>query len=44
VYGIEERFGFVKVPVADVRVEHQVKIADFIDISASSAKSSAPTQ
>ena len=26
---IEERFGFVKVSVADVRVEHQVKIADF---------------
>ena len=30
VEGIEERFGFVKVSVADVRVEHQVKIADFI--------------
>jgi len=29
VEGIEERFGFVKVSVADVRVEHQVKIADF---------------
>ena len=28
--GIEERFGFVKVSVADVRVEHQVKIADFM--------------
>ena len=27
---IEERFGFVKVSVADVRVEHQVKIADFM--------------
>jgi hypothetical protein len=30
VEGIEERFGFVKVSVADVRVEHQVKIADFM--------------
>src|SRR6516225_3381351 len=30
VEGIEERFGFVKVSVADVRVEHQVKIADFL--------------
>ena len=29
VEGIEERFGLVKVSVADVRVEHQVKIADF---------------
>jgi hypothetical protein len=29
VEGIEERFGIVKVSVADVRVEHQVKIADF---------------
>jgi hypothetical protein len=29
VEGIEERFGTVKVSVADVRVEHQVKIADF---------------
>jgi hypothetical protein len=29
VEGIEERFGVVKVSVADVRVEHQVKIADF---------------
>jgi hypothetical protein len=29
VHGIEERFGVVKVSVADVRVEHQVKIADF---------------
>jgi len=30
VEGIEERFGVVKVSVADVRVEHQVKIADFM--------------
>ena len=30
VEGIEERFGTVKVPVAEVRVEHQVKIADFM--------------
>ena len=30
VEGIEERFGFVKVSVADVRVEHQVKIANFM--------------
>jgi|SRR5215469_7335915 len=30
VEGIEERFGFVTVSVADVRVEHQVKIADFM--------------
>jgi hypothetical protein len=30
VEGIEERFGFVKVSVADVHVEHQVKIADFM--------------
>ena len=30
VEGIEERFGLVKVSVADVRVEHQVKIADFM--------------
>ena len=28
VEGIEERFGFVKVSVAEVRVGHQVKIAD----------------
>ena len=28
--GIEERFGIVRVSVAEVRVEHQVKIADFI--------------
>jgi hypothetical protein len=27
---IEERFGIVKVSVAEVRVEHQVKIADFV--------------
>ena len=26
----EERFGVVKVSVADVHVEHQVRIADFI--------------
>ena len=30
VEGIEEQFGIVKVSVADVRVEHQVKIADFM--------------
>ena len=30
VEGIEERFGSVKVSVAEVRVEHQVKIADFM--------------
>ena len=30
VEGIEERFGVVKVSVADVRVEHQVKIAEFM--------------
>ena len=30
VEGIEERFGSVKVSVADVRVEHQVKITDFM--------------
>ena len=30
VEGIEERFGTAKVSVADVRVEHQVKIADFM--------------
>ena len=30
VEGIEERFGIVKVSVAEVRVEHQVKIADFM--------------
>ena len=30
VEGIEERFGTVKVSVADVRVDHQVKIADFM--------------
>ena len=30
VEGIEERFGVVKVSVTDVRVEHQVKIADFM--------------
>jgi hypothetical protein len=29
-WGIEERFGIVKVSVAEVRVEHQVKIADFM--------------
>jgi hypothetical protein len=29
VEGIEERFGIVKVSVAEVRVEHQVKIPDF---------------
>jgi len=29
VEGIEERFGIVKVSVAEVRVEHQVKIAEF---------------
>ena len=28
--GIEERFGIVRVSVAEVRVEHQVKIADFM--------------
>jgi hypothetical protein len=28
VEGIEERFGLVKVSVAEVRVEHQVKTAD----------------
>ena len=27
--GLAERYGTVKVSVADVRVEHQVKIADF---------------
>jgi hypothetical protein len=27
---IEERFGIVKVSVAEVRVEHQVKIVDFM--------------
>jgi hypothetical protein len=27
--GIEERFGSVKVAVTDVRIEHEVKIADF---------------
>jgi len=30
VEGIEERFGFVRVSIAEVRVEHQVKIADFM--------------
>ena len=30
VEGIEERFGIVKGAVAEVRVEHQVKIADFL--------------
>jgi hypothetical protein len=30
VEGLEERFGTVKVSVADVRVEHQVKVADFM--------------
>jgi hypothetical protein len=30
VEGIEERFGTVKISVAEVRVEHQVKIADFM--------------
>jgi len=30
VEGIEERFGIVKVSVAEVRIEHQVKIADFM--------------
>jgi hypothetical protein len=30
VEGIEERFGTVKVSVTDARVEHQVKIADFM--------------
>ena len=30
VEGIEERFGIVKVSVSEVRVEHQVKIADFM--------------
>jgi hypothetical protein len=30
VEGVEERFGMVKVSVAEVRVEHQVKIADFM--------------
>ena len=30
VEGIEERFGPVKVSVADVRVEHQVKITDLM--------------
>jgi phosphoribosylformimino-5-aminoimidazole carboxamide ribonucleotide (ProFAR) isomerase len=30
VEGIQEQFGVVKVSVADVRVEHQVKIADFM--------------
>lgn len=30
VEGIEERFGTVKVSVAEVHVEHQVKIADFM--------------
>jgi hypothetical protein len=29
VEGVQEQFGVVKVSVADVRVEHQVKIADF---------------
>jgi hypothetical protein len=29
VEGIDQRFGLVKVSVANVRVEHQVKIADF---------------
>lgn len=29
VEGIDERLGVVRVSVADVRVEHQVKIADF---------------
>jgi phosphoribosylformimino-5-aminoimidazole carboxamide ribonucleotide (ProFAR) isomerase len=29
VEGVQEQFGVVKVAVADVRVEHQVKIADF---------------
>jgi hypothetical protein len=28
VEGIQEQFGIVKISVADVRVEHQVKIAD----------------
>jgi hypothetical protein len=27
--GIDDRFGVVKVSVADVRVEHEVKVADF---------------
>jgi hypothetical protein len=30
VEGIEERLGTVKVSIAEVRVEHQVKIADFM--------------
>ena len=30
VEGIEERFGMVKVSVAEVRVEHQVRIADLM--------------
>jgi len=30
VEGIEERFGIVMVSVSEVRVEHQVKIADFM--------------
>jgi len=30
VEGIEEGFGFVKVSVADVRVEHQVRVADLM--------------
>jgi hypothetical protein len=30
VEGIQEQFGVVKVSVADVRVEHKVKIADFM--------------
>ena len=30
VEGIEERFGTVKVSVAEVRVEHQVRIADLM--------------
>jgi hypothetical protein len=30
VEGIEERFGIVKVSVAEVRVEHQVRVADLM--------------
>jgi len=48
VEGIEERFGFVKLAVADVRVEHQVKIADFMkwlrDQDALRAKSASATK
>jgi hypothetical protein len=42
VEGIEERFGTEKVSVAEVRVEHQVKIPDFMKRNRSCSTRNSP--